>query len=454
MLNVEVMRHLLRKCCSVFFLLTVVSWSFGNVTAFAESYTIREPVKDNRSFQVEVQVHAKGTLKTPSREKKPTDLPLELQASMKYRERRLPSAGRDDRAWRSFRMYEQATSAVNVKDQRTNLKISPQVHQLVAEGKRSGLILHSNNAPLNRSDLDLLTIPGDPLCLLAILPTHDVEIAETWTIPEWAAQMFVGIEDAVSSKLTGKLLSVSNGVASLQITGEVSGATAGAEVKVVLNGTASFDLKTQTLTSFKLVQQEKRSISTVSPGMDVTATIQWTRNALAADQGIADSLISEIPLDPPPLSQLLQFQSKFWNIRLMHDRNWHLFQEISSVTVMRLVESGSLISQCNIAKIQSARPGEHVAPEQFVNDIRTSLADQLSEIVDSGEVPSENKNFIYRVIAAGSATEMEMVWIYYLCASPEGKQVSFVFAVERSNLEALNDRDLAMVMSLEFLPGK
>ncbi|MBL4886238.1 MAG: hypothetical protein JKY95_17115 [Planctomycetaceae bacterium] len=454
MLNYTMLVHLLRVRFCLFCLAWLMSCGLAETATFAESFVVREPVNDSRSFQVTMQVHAKGTLKTPSREKKPTDLPLEVQASMKYTERRLPSAGRENRAWRSFRVYTQAASKVVVKEQTTTLQLSPQVRELIAEGKRSGLILYNEITPLKRSDLDLLTIPGDPLCLLPILPSQDVEVGETWAIPQWAAQMFVGIEAAVSSKLTGKLLSVSDGIAKLQITGEVSGATAGAEIIVVLNGTGSFDLKSQTLTAFKLIQQEKRSISAVSPGMDVTATIQWTRNVLPETQGIPDAPIAEIPLDPPALSGLLQLQSKHWNIRLMHDRNWHLFQEIPTVTVMRLVESGSLLSQCNIAKIQSAGPGRHVSPEQFENDIRTSLGDQVSEIIDAGEVPSENENYIYRVIAAGTATELEMVWVYYLCASPQGKQVSFVFAVERSNLEALNDRDLAMVLSLKFLPEK
>lgn len=434
-------------------LIAVFSCSL-NSALLAESFKIYEPADAARTFRVTVQVQATGTLKTPSKEKTPTDLPLELQASMNYRERRLPSAGRDARAWRSFRMYEQASSKVVVKKQKTTLHISPQVRLLVAEGKRSGLLFYNNSIPLKRSDLDLLTLPGDPLCLLAILPTQDVELEETWAVPDWAAQMFAGIEAATTTKLTGKLLSVKDNQATLQFTGEVSGATAGAEVKVILNGTAKFDTKQQLLTSFKLTQQEKRSISTVSPGMDVTATIKWNRSLLPTDKGIPDNLIAGVSLDPPPISKLLQFQSTHWNVRLQHDRNWHLFQELPEVTVMRLVESGSLISQCNIAKIRSARPGEHVPPEQFEKDIRTSLADQLSDIVDAGEVPSDNGNFIFRVIAAGSATDLEMIWIYYLCANPDGRQVSFVFAVERANLEILNDRDLAIVKSLEFLPAK
>ncbi len=438
------------------FVIVAVSVSLNSVHSvlLAESFKIRETDNEARTFRIAVQVQAQGTLKTPSKEKKPTDLPLTLQASLNYLERQLPPAGRDARAWRSFRIYEQASSKVVVKEQTTKLDLSPQVRQIVAEGERSGLVFYHSRTLLKRSDLDLLTIPGDPLCLLATLPIRDIELEETWSVPDWVAQMLAGIEAATMTKLTGKLLSVKDDLATLQYTGEVSGATAGAEVKIVLNGVASFDLKQQMLTSFKLTQQEKRSISTVSPGMDITATIQWTRGKVPSSESIPDSSITGIPLDPPPISKSLQFRSKYWNVRLQHDRNWHLFQELPEVTVMRLVESGSLISQCNIAKIRSDKPGEHVPAEQFENDIRTSLGDRLSDIIDAGEVPNENGNFIYRVIAAGSSTDLEMIWIYYLCANPDGRQVSFVFAVERANLEVLNDRDLAIVKSLEFLPVK
>lgn len=415
----------------------------------AASYQLRERPNDDRTFQISVRVTAEGKLKTPVQETKAAELPLEMQARMRYRERRLASAGREDRAWRSLRIYEQATSRIVVKEQTTQLQLEPG-REVVVEGRRSGLWHYAREVPLQRRDVDLLNLPGDPLTVMATLPGGEMEVGDEWNVPDWAAQMFVGVEAATKTKLTGKLLSVEEQIATLQLIGEVAGATTGAATKVTLNATATFDLGQQCLTSLKLIQREDRGISTVSPGMEVAATVQWERSPTA--KPLPDSALQEISLDPPPLARLLLFRSKFWNVSLLHDRDWHLFQEIPEVAVFRLVDSGSLISQCNIARIPKMKPGEHVPPERFERDIRTSLGEQLSQIVESEQVPTEDGRFLYRVVAAGEANGLAMVWIYYLCAHPDGRQISFVFALEHSNLETLDSQDFSIVESLEFEP--
>ncbi|MBR9804215.1 hypothetical protein GYB59_22090 [bacterium] len=423
---------------------------FSSQDVLADSFSLREPINDKRTFTVEVQVNAQGQLKTPVKEDTAAELPLTVQANMKYSERRLPAAGRDDRAWRGVRRYTSATSKIVVKEQTTQLSLAQRSRDVVAEGQRSGLLLYSRDMPLRRQDVDLLSLPGDPLAVLAALPSSDVEVGDTWTVPEWAAQMFVGVEAATSSKLTGKLLTVKEDIATLQFQGEVAGATTGAATKVTLNGTAEFDLKNSVLKSLKLIQQEQRGISTVSPGMDVTATIRWERQIAPSNASFSEQVVERIPFDPPEEADLLLFDSRHWDVALMHDRNWHVFQEIPEVSVLRLVESGALISQCNIARIPKMAAGQHVAPETFERDIKVSLGDQLSEIVDATEVPTDDGKYIFRVVAAGNVNDLDMVWLYYLCAHPDGRQISFVFAVEQSNLEALNSRDLKLVETLEF----
>jgi hypothetical protein len=189
-----------------------------------------------------------------------------------------------------------------------------------------GLWHYARELPLQRRDVDLLNLPGDPLTVMAALPGGEVEIGDEWSVPDWAAQMFAGVEAATKSKLTGKLLSVEEGIATLQLVGEVAGATTGAATKVTLNATATFDLNLQCLTSLKLIQREERGISTVSPGMEVAATVQWERSLAA--KSLPDSALQDISLDPPAIARLLLFRSKYWNVSLLHDRDWHLFQEI------------------------------------------------------------------------------------------------------------------------------
>ncbi len=66
-------------------------------------------------------------------------------------------------------------------------------------------------------------------------------------------------------------------------------------------------------------------------------------------------------------------------------------------------------------------------------------------------IPTDDHRFLYRVTAIGEANKVPITWIYYLCAAPNGMQVSFVFAVETALRDRLGGRDLQMLKSLRFL---
>src|SRR5690606_6270243 len=126
------------------------------------------------------------------------------------------------------------------------------------------------------------------------------------------------------------------------------------------------------------------------------------------------------------------------------------FYRNREVAVLRLLDRGSLVAQCNISPIPSVPAGEHTPLERFQADIQTSLGEKLKTIQPAEKLPSTDGRIVYRVVAEGEAAELPMQWIYYLCASPSGKQLSLVFAVESQLLETLDSQDRKIVQSLRF----
>ena len=125
-----------------------------------------------------------------------------------------------------------------------------------------------------------------------------------------------------------------------------------------------------------------------------------------------------------------------------------------------LMEKGSLIAQCNLSPVPTAAPGQHVPLEQFEADIRKSLGQRFKEIKAREEVPGVAGKQIFRVVAEGnvelrnakgSTGNFPMNWIYYLVADKTGRQVSFVFSVESNLIEQLDERDLDIVRSVQFV---
>ena len=119
--------------------------------------------------------------------------------------------------------------------------------------------------------------------------------------------------------------------------------------------------------------------------------------------------------------------------------------------MLRLIEQGSLVAQCNLTPIRPAAAGEHVSPQQFQDDIRTSLGPQFKSLEKAEPIATGDGRFLFRVTVIGEANKAPITWIYYLCAAPSGLQTSCVFAIDSTLRKRLGERDLEMMKSLKFV---
>jgi hypothetical protein len=199
-----------------------------------------------------------------------------------------------------------------------------------------------------------------------------------------------------------------------------------------------------------LEQTEARTVGPVSPGMKVSAKTVVERSRSTNSESLTQEAVTAVPLDPPPALTRLRFRAP-WGIELVHDRDWHVFQQNPQIAVLRLIEQGSLIAQCNLTPVRPAAAGEHVSTQQFESDIRASLGERFKSIEKTEQIPAEDGRFLYRVVAVGEANKNPITWIYYLCAASDGSQTSSVFAVDAALRSRLGGRDLEMMKSLRFL---
>ena len=435
----------------------------------ADQYTLKEPVPDNRVYAVKTRIDVEGQFQIPgSEDKSPpaSKMPPASKSPVKprrstwdmtsvaefdYLERRLGGSGRDARAFRSARFFRGTPGArTKVGERITASQLADPLRFLVAEGRRSGVLLYSTRQLMRREDLDLLAMPGDSLAMVTLLPAKAVDVGEEWALDTWVPQMLMHVDAVIKADLKCKLASVNGNVARIEVNGSVDGAIAGAETKVSVLGHFDFDLNQQCVSAWKIVQQETRSVGTVSPGMQVKATITAQRQISDESGALTDATLATIQLEPP-IAQLNLVYVTPWRTSFVHDRNWHVFHQTEQVAVMRLLDRGSLVGQLNMSPIESVQPGSRTAPVQFVADIKTSLGQQLTEIVGQEAVPVGGSMVLYRVQARGKVGDRGLSWIYYLCSAPSGKQVSMVFASEVALLDRLQKHDRGIAKSLRFL---
>ncbi len=415
----------------------------------ADSVMLDEPASDARVHAVSEELNVTGKLRTTAGGGKVFALNLDVKAQFVFRERRLTGAGRDAESLRSLRHYDKASATIKVEQQSTTSRLNPQRNRIVAQGQREGIQVYSPTGPLSFDDLELLRTPGDSLAILGLLPGKMVAVGESWKPDSWVIQTLTGVEAVLKSDLSCRLESVANQQAKVTFEGRIEGAIVGAATTLQVSGHYVFDVEKASINYVRLTQTEKRSVGSVSPGVDVTATVTLRRSLAESPGPLSNSAAEAIPLDPP--AEQLQLRLDLpWQARLTFGRDWHIFHQNQEVAVMRLLDKGSLIAQCNISPVPAAEPGQHTPATQFVADIKVSLKDKLKSIADSGPIDTGGKFFLYRVTAVGQSDGIPMQWTYFLCASPSGKQVAFVFAVEQKLLDRFGNRDVAITKNLQF----
>lgn len=428
----------------------------------AETYTLSEPSTDARLKAVQMQVEIGGQVITSAGAGKELTHDLRATAEYRFRERRLTGAGRDAEAYRSLREYERAAVRTSISNEVSTSSLPRDRSLIAVQGARSGTVKYSPDGLLTREQLDLLDVPGDPLAILALLPSRPVELDESWDVPDWAVQMLATLEAASSTKMTARLSSVSDGVARVDFSGAADGARLGAITKVDLSGHLMFDTDRKLVTSVELTHVEKGAVGTVTPGIDSKVRVVTIRGLTETDGALTTERIDALPLEPPLDRLPLRFEAPAWGLSLIHSRGWHVFKAIfdsdPQVVILRLVDQGTLVCQCNFSPVPDAAPGEHTPLDEYEESIRQSLGAQFGAIVSRDTIPTEDGRKIFRVTTQGKYTLPEgdqtrdypMSWIYYLCVAPSGRQVSFVFAVEPAMKELLAGQDRQIVESLQF----
>ncbi len=421
----------------------------GNAATAAAKHALREPVTQTRPYLVKNELEVTGTLETSLGGGKSRKLDLKVDAKLNFIERRLSSGGQGPLSLRSIRQYQTARADIDVSGQATSSMLRENRRRIVALGRRDGIVVYSPTGPLTYQELELMRMPGDSLAVQALLPLEEVEVGASWEPASWVMQVLTDTEAVLESKLSCTLKSANGSQARVEFNGKIEGATVGSSTNIDLSGHYIYDQKQQCITRLEIIQKEKRSVGTVTPGLDVTATVSMTRAPASDNGGLTDEVVADVPFDPSPNVMLLRFQTP-WNARFVHGRTWHVFHQSSQVCVLRLVENGSLVAQCNLTRLKQAAPGEHTPIEQFEQDIREALGEKLKEVVSSEKLKTEDDRHVFRLVCKGESNKIPVQWHYYLCAAPTGDQVAFVFSVSPDLVKKLAGRDEDMAKSIEF----
>jgi hypothetical protein len=169
---------------------------------------------------------------------------------------------------------------------------------------------------------------------------------------------------------------------------------------------------------------------------------------------LSDKALAGLTLKPEGGHTLIELNSEAGGFQLIHDRRWSVMLERSDITVLRLVDRGDLIAQCNVTPRPSLGRDEQVSMDAFQDDVKRVLDQNFEEIVEASQETDDSGLHLLRVVVAGKVGELPIQWTYYHLSDDKGRRASLVFTMESSLLERFVHIDRELIGNFRFLEEK
>ena len=201
-----------------------------------------------------------------------------------------------------------------------------------------------------------------------------------------------------------------------------------------------------------MVVKERRQASPVSDGFEVAAQLQVLIVPDEKSRRFDEADLKGLTLHPTPESLQLSHTSKEGGWEIAHDRNWYVNRDQKGLAsaVLRRIERGDVIAQCNVSALPLGNPDKLLTLEKFQEDIKYALGESFKEFVEAGQSVDKANRRVLRVMVRGTASDLPILWNYYHIADRQGQQASCVFTFEEKYAERLGKADLELVDSLRF----
>jgi hypothetical protein len=373
---------------------------------------------------------------------------MNLVCDLEYDEKTLDVPDATGGSRRSVRNY----TVADASSDEFKPTLRPDRRLICAETNGQTCVLFSPLGLLTQPELDLIDVQANSLLWDQLLPQKAVAVNDAWKHADsWTAAM-LGLDEVAKNDVQSRLREVTDKVARFEISGRVEGAIHGVTTQIEVKGRYRFDRRSHRIDWLALVIQENRDSSLVDDGIDASSVFQMTANQVDHAPELSNAALSKLSLQSSPEQTHLTYSAIGNHWQFDHDRRWHVFRDQNDSAVLRMIERGEALGQCNVSSLPNRAPDKVVSLDEFQADVRQALGKNFGEFVEASQRKDDDgQRRVLRVEVDGTASDLPIQWTYYHIADVKGRQVAFVFTVEKSLLERFADADALLVQSLRFI---
>lgn len=432
--------HLMVWCFTLFATLT------ASVSG-EETYDLSVNQSANDSRLVRAVVEVTGDLKLNEDGKKVSKLPFRVRGDLQYSERTIDQTPTERR---DVRYYQTAEAHIRVGEGSLNSGLSDTRRLVLAHATGSRHTIFSPQGAFTRDEFDLINIQGSTALTHLLPPAEPVAIDSEWRHDDKFVAAFLSLDAIAQSDVKSTLRNIEDHIAIIDMSGKVSGAVDGVSSDIVLKAKYNVDLKQHAVTWLAMSIREQRAIGHATPGFDVTARIRVAASNEETPPELTADALAGLPLEVSDGATLISLPSPAGGFSLLHARQWQVMVDRADMTILRMIEQGDLIAQCNVTSLPDLDRGKRVPLDAFRADVQKALGKNFGEFVEASQRTNDRGLRVLRAVVSGVASELPIQWIYYHLSDSDGRQAAIVFTMDSKVVEKFAGGDDALVSSFEF----
>ncbi len=424
--------------------------------AETESVVLRPSGKD--LFRVRIEMEVKGNVNVPKNplvsRKRAAMLPIESQAILDYEERYHRPPGSDPNSVVTLveRFYHEAHNRSQLNRNEQTCRLRPSVCDAIVRREMLPEVIYGVEDYFRRDELELLRLPTSSAAVDELLPTEAVTLNAEYQPTRDTMVSVLNLTSVEASDVTAKIVMLTETEARIQLRGKVDGSVEGVPTVIRTIGKLTFDRLAGTCTWLAMAVHETREIGNAEPGFDVAATIKMVRKPLDKTIALPPQPPSLDVTGPIPSDRLyVDLHSDQLGLSVLMDRRWRLMSDVPGSAMMRMIENDRSIAQCDFRPLVTLEPGAQWTLEAFGADVKRTLGEQLSDLVEADQRLSEAGLRVLRVVAQGSVEGVPIQWTMLHFSDDAGRRVLATFTMEGHNVEAFAGSDTQLASTLRFV---
>jgi hypothetical protein len=417
--------------------------------ARTQTVTLAEDVKAGDCFAVRLNMKLTGEILV-NRDGKQVPIRLSTTAAHDFASRVLEVA--DGSAAKIAIVYDKAQAEISVGGDKSERKLRPKRTLVVSQRSNDQPLVYAPAGPLTREELELVGEHFDTLMLTGLLPGKAVAKGDTWTLKNSVAQALCNFEGLTEQDLTCKLMDFDAKTATVAVTGKAAGIDLGAQVKLTIDATCTFDLSAKRLVSLSWNQKDEREQGPANPASKVEVQTTVERKPIEQPKSLSDVALVSVPdgFNPPKHLTYVEYRDLKSRFEIIFGREWQTVGQTDEHLILRLMERGDFVAQATITPWTPAEKGKHLSPDEFKDAMASTPGWEPAEELQAGEIDAGAGKWAYRISAQGKMDDVSVVQCFYLVAGPNGDQTVLAFTMTPKQVERLGTRDMSLVGSLEY----